>query len=115
MTHPESASAQSTPAEHSISDKSWIWGGYVFIAFFFLLRLWFVAAGRIELSEDEAYQWLWSKHLAFSYFSKPPLIAYLQFLGTSIWGDTEFGIRFLPPVLAALLSVALLRFLAEQG
>ncbi len=115
MTDPESASARSTPAEHSISDKSWIWGGYLFVGLFFLLRLWYVAAGRIEISEDEAYQWLWSKHLALSYFSKPPLIAYLQFLGTSIWGDNEFGIRFLSPVLAALLSVALLRFLARQG
>ena len=26
-------------------------------------------------SEDEAYQWLWSKHLALSYYSKPPMIA----------------------------------------
>lgn len=49
------------------------------------------------MSEDEAYQWLWSKRLALSYFSKPPLIAYLQFIGTSLWGDTEFGVRFFVP------------------
>jgi len=84
------------------------------IACFFLARLAYLAAGRIELSEDEAYQWVWSKHLALSYYSKPPLIAYLQFLGTAIFGDTEFGIRFFSPVLAALLSVVVLRFMAAE-
>src|SRR5437588_3296539 len=96
-------------------DRKWLRSGYIFIAVFFLLRLAYLAAGRIELSEDEAYQWLWSKHLALSYYSKPPLIAYLQFLGTSIWGDTEFGIRFFSPVLATLLSIGLLRFFAALG
>src|ERR1039457_7563270 len=56
------------------------------------------------------YQWLWSKHLALSYYSKPPIIAYLQFLGTHIWGDTEFGVRFFFPVIGALLLVLLFLF-----
>src|SRR5262245_21529480 len=102
-------------AENEISTGShrrWLLGGYVFVAVFFVSRLLYLAAGRIELSEDEAYQWLWSKHLALSYYSKPPLIAYLQFLGTSLWGDTEFGIRFFAPVLATLLSISLLRIIA---
>src|SRR5438067_7020617 len=96
-------------------DGKWLRWGYLFVAVFFVLRLAYLAAGRIELSEDEAYQWLWSKHLALSYYSKPPLIAYLQFLGTSLWGDTEFGVRFFSPVLAAGLSVCLLRFSAGLG
>src|SRR5205085_8983161 len=49
------------------------------------------------------------------YYSKPPLSAYLPFIGTALWGDTEFGIRFLSPVLAAFLSLALMRFMASQG
>ena len=89
--------------------------GIVFVGVFFVLRLCYLAAGRIELSEDEAYQWLWSKHPALSYYSKPPLIAYLQWIGTAIWGDTEFGIRFLSPVLAASLSIGLLLFFHAQG
>ena len=64
--------------------------------------------------EDEAYQWLWSKHLALSYYSKPPLIAYTQFLGTSLWGDTAFGVRFFSPVIAAMLSLLVLRFFARE-
>jgi len=91
-------------------DQHWLRLGYVLIALLLLVRLAYLASGEIELSEDEAYQWLWSKHLALSYYSKPPLIACMQFLGTSIWGDNEFGVRFFSPVIAAALSFLLLRF-----
>src|SRR3989442_1085696 len=64
----------------------------------------------MQLSEDEAYQWVWSKHLALSYYSKPPLIAYIQRAGTWLWGDTEFGVRFFSPVFAAILGLILFRF-----
>jgi len=77
-------------------------------------RLLYIAAGKIELSEDEAYQWLWSKHLALSYYSKPPLIAYTQFLGTTLWGDTQFGVRFFSPILAAITASAALVLLARE-
>jgi 4-amino-4-deoxy-L-arabinose transferase-like glycosyltransferase len=97
------------------TERKWLLAGYLFIALFFFSRLAYIAAGRIELSEDEAYQWVWSKHLDFSYYSKPPLIAYLQFLGTAMWGDTEFGVRFFSPVLASLLSLFLLRFIAAEA
>ena len=65
-------------------DRHWLRFGYVFIGLLLFVRLAYLASGKIELSEDEAYQWLWSKHLALSYYSKPPLIAYTQFLDTHI-------------------------------
>jgi hypothetical protein len=65
-----------------------------------LLRLWF--ATRFELVPDEAYYWLWSKHLAASYRDKGPAIAWTIALGTRLFGDTAFGIRFF----AVLLSTA---------
>ncbi len=77
-------------------------------------RLAYLASGRIELSQDEAYQWIWSKHLALSYYSKPPLIAYTQFLGTWLWGDTEFGVRFFAPVIAAVLGFMVFWFCARE-
>ncbi len=84
---------------------------YGLIAVLLLVRWAYLAAGKIELSEDEAYQWLWSKHLDISYYSKPPMIAYAQFLGTSLWGDTMFGVRFLSPLIAAIVSLMTFRFL----
>ena len=73
------------------------------LAIFLLLavvgyRFWF--ATQIGLVADEAYYWLWSKHLAASYRDKGPAIAWTIALGTRIFGDTVFGIRFF----AVLLS-----------
>ena len=95
------------PAQH------WVRLGYIFIGAILLVRLGYIGSDEIELSEDEAYQWTWSKHLALSYYSKPLMIAYTQFLGTSLWGDTEFGVRFFSPVIAAILSVLVLRFMSD--
>jgi membrane-associated phospholipid phosphatase/4-amino-4-deoxy-L-arabinose transferase-like glycosyltransferase len=102
----------STP--HATVDQHWLRLGYIWVAAGLLARLAYIASGTIQLGEDEAYQWLWSKHLALSYYSKPPLIAYTQFLGTSLWGDTAFGIRFFSPVIAAILGLLLLRFFARE-
>src|SRR5258708_28251417 len=96
-------------------ERQWVRLGYVLIAALFLLRLGYIASKIIELSNDEAYQWLWSKHLALSYYSKPPGIALIQFCGTHLWGDSQFGVRFASPVFAAVLSLLLLRVLAPQA
>jgi len=101
-------------APHATVDQHWLRLGYIWIAACLLGRLAYIASGTIQLGEDEAYQWLWSKHLALSYYSKPPLIAYTQFLGTSLWGDTAFGVRFFAPVIAAVLSLLLFRFFARE-
>ncbi len=95
-------------------ERQWLRLGYLLIGAFLLFRLGYIASDTIELSEDEAYQWVWSKHLALSYFSKPPLIAYLQFVGVTLWGDTELGVRFFSPVIAALISLLMLRFFARE-
>ncbi len=56
-----------------------------------LLR--FILGAWLPLSFDEAYYWLWSRHLALSYFDHPPAIAYAIRAGTTIFGDTSFGVR----------------------
>ena len=53
--------------------------------------------------------------MRLSYFSKPPGIAFIQFAGTALWGDTQFGVRFFSPVFAAILSVVVLRFMAREA
>ena len=96
------------------SEIQWLRLGYILI-FIMLIASWgYLASGTIQLSQDEAYQWAWSKHLALSYYSKPPGIALIQFAGTSLFGDTEFGVRFFAPLFAAILSVMVLRFLARE-
>src|SRR5205085_2094183 len=100
---PDSLRAPGSPSSSlAVPTYDWKKLGWILIGLTLALRLVYLAAGKIELSEDEAYQWLWSKHLALSYYSKPPLIAYTQFLGTSIWGNSAFGVRFFSPLLAAM-------------
>ncbi len=100
--------------QSTIVDQHWLRAGYVLIGLLLIVRWAYLASGTIELTEDEAYQWLWSKHLALSYYSKPPLIAYTQFLGTALWGDNAFGVRFFSPLIAATLGFLLLRFFARE-
>lgn len=95
-------------------ETEWLRLGYVVIFVALLARWTYIASGLIGLSGDEAYQWLWSKHLALAYFSKPPGIALLQWAGTHIAGDSELGVRLVSPALAACLSFVVLRFLARE-
>ncbi len=96
------------------SEIQWLRLGYL-LTFVMLVASWvYLASGTIQLSQDEAYQWVWSKHLALSYYSKPPGIALIQFAGTSLFGDNEFGVRFFSPLFAAILSLMVLRFLARE-
>lgn len=95
-------------------DAHWMRLGYALIAVLLFANLAHIAGGSIELSGDEAYQWVWSKHLALSYYSKPPMIAYAQFLGTSLWGDNELGVRFFSPVIGAAIGFLVLRFFARE-
>lgn len=74
----------------------------------------YVGRAVIELSEDEAYQWVWSKRMSLSYYSKPLGIAVAHWVGTHIGGDTEFGVRFLPPLLSFVVGWILLRYVARR-
>src|SRR5215469_123838 len=62
------------------------------IGLLFVFRIALAAAS--DLSEDEAYYWLWSTHLAAGYYDHPPMIAYWIRAGTSLFGQTAFGVRF---------------------
>ena len=65
-----------------------------------LLILRAVMAGLLPLTADEAYYWLWSKHLAAGYYDHPPAIAWLIRAGTSLFGDTPLGVRLMGVVLS---------------
>jgi hypothetical protein len=54
-------------------------------------RLWLMTT--LELNEDEAYYWEWSRNLALSYYDQGPGVAFAMALGTSLLGHTEFGVR----------------------
>jgi 4-amino-4-deoxy-L-arabinose transferase-like glycosyltransferase len=68
-----------------------------------------VCAALAPLSFDESLYWLWSKHIAGGYLSHPPINPVLIRLGTTLFGDTEFGIRVFGVLLALPASWAVWR------
>lgn len=75
--------------------------------------------GTYGLMFDEAQYWFWAKHPALGYYSKPPVIAWLISSSTSLFGDGNFGVKMLSPVLllgiGALLYRTALRLQQPEG
>lgn len=83
-------------------DLFWSTGFFLAAASFFLVRLWGIARGA-ELLPDEAQYWAWSKELAWGYYSKPPVIAWVIHAASFLGGDGEMALR-LPSALAYTLA-----------
>src|SRR6266404_6778073 len=81
----------------------------VTLAILAMVALRLVAAAWTPLTFDEAYYWMWSKHLAFGYYDHPPGVAVVIRLGTMIAGDTELGVRLVSILLALPMSWAVYR------
>ncbi len=71
------------------------------------LRLGLAAA--LPLAPDEAYYWLWSRHLQAGYYDHPPMVAVFIRAGTLLGGPSAFGIRLAGPLAAAVGSWLLWR------
>lgn len=124
MNQPTNALVVSTgtaPVAKRPSGQRWpkIWGPRMWkllalVAVLFAYRLWVVRHSGISLFFDEAQYWDWSKHLAWGYFSKPPLIAGLIWLSTALFGSGVLGVKAVTMLLypaTALCMVGLARAL----
>ena len=67
-----------------------------------------VFQGNIDLIPQEAYYWNYAQHPALGYLDHPPMVAWLIWLGTSVFGDTEFGVRIVATL--AWLTTAFFMF-----
>jgi dolichol-phosphate mannosyltransferase len=61
------------------------------VGYTLLLRL--VYLGLPDLIPEEAYYWNYAQHPSLGYLDHPPMVAWLITAGTSVFGDTEFGVR----------------------
>src|ERR1700749_1274157 len=74
-----------------------------------LVALRLVAAAWTPITFDEAYYWMWSKHLAGGFYDHPPMMAVVIRAGTLIAGDNELGVRLVSILLALPMSYAVYR------
>ena len=74
-------------------------------------------ASHLPLTEDEAYYWSWSRHLAYGYTDHPPMVAWLIALGAPL-GNSPLAVR-LPFIfceaIAALAIGATTLFLSRSA
>jgi 4-amino-4-deoxy-L-arabinose transferase-like glycosyltransferase len=84
-------------------------GRVVLLSVVVLILARFVAGALLPLSADEAYYWLWSRHLAWGYYDHPPLIAFAIRAGTTIFGETPFGVRLIGLLSSIFASIAVWR------
>ena len=71
-----------------------------------LARITVLFASPLDLYPDEAQYWLWSRSLAFGYYSKPPVVAWTIWATTSLGGDAEPWIRLASPIYQAGATLA---------
>lgn len=66
------------------------------------LRL--AVAAWLPLTPDEAYYFMWARHLQAGYLDHPPMVALWIRLGTALVGNNPLGVRLLGPVSVAIGS-----------
>lgn len=77
------------------------------IAIVTALRVYYLSLEPFNLFFDEAQYWYWSQSFSWGYFSKPPMVAWLISLTTSICGDGEPCVRLSSPILHGITSVVI--------
>lgn len=77
-----------------------------------LFRLVVLLLNPSGLHGDEAQYWAWAQDPAFGYYSKPPLIAWIIWSTTAVFGDAEWAIRLASPILHT--GAALFAFLSAR-
>jgi len=86
-------------------DANWSWAVGVSTVFV-LVRLAAIRLSPLQLYADEAQYWVWSRHLDFGYFTKPPLIAWLIW-ATTLANNAEPFVRLSSPLLHAAAGLFL--------
>ena len=104
-------------ADNSFRSLSIAEGNSIPIIFYALLIGWglinIVQGIFTEISYDEAYYWMYSKHLDWGYFDQPPMIALFIKLGT-LFFDHEIGTRIITVLAQLILLVFLWKLLEEK-
>jgi len=85
----------------SADQKSYLGLALAWVIGFTLLRM--VYSQAFLLTPDEANYWQWGRHLDWGYHDQAPLIGWAIRASTSLFGNTEFGVR-LPSVIAMAIA-----------
>ncbi|WP_246072322.1 glycosyltransferase family 39 protein [Catenovulum sediminis] len=84
----------------SISQSQyWLYCLICMLVTLFVYREWVTISTPISLFYDEAYYLSWAQSFEWGYYSKPPVVAWLIALSTSLFGQAEWAVKLSAPVL----------------
>lgn len=95
------------------SPQYWPHATLILITSITLYRIIFLTTDPFDLFFDEAQYWYWSLTPDLGYYSKPPIIAWIITLTTSVCGHEEWCIRLGSPILHALTAYGIYRITLE--
>ncbi len=101
---------QEDPSSHwttELSQRRFTLAVIAFTLFHLFMAPW------LPITEDELYYWTWSQNIQMSYFDHPMMVALLIRIGTLLFGNTIFAIRFFAIVLSSA-TVLLLGVLSPR-
>ncbi|MGE5216024.1 MAG: glycosyltransferase family 39 protein [Chloroflexota bacterium] len=79
------------PWFNEMSAAQWRCVTIAILAYALVLKLVFM--GAVNLIPEEAYYWNYAQHLDLSYLDHPPMVAWLIWLSTSLFGKSELSVR----------------------
>lgn len=88
-----------SPSSPTVKVDRWMQATLVTVAAFAIARIVMLAVSPVALHADESQYWVWSRTFDWGYFSKPPMIAWLIGLSTTLLGDSDFAVRLPAPLL----------------
>ena len=72
-----------------------------------------MAAVTLPVLDDEAYYWVWSRHLQWGYLDHPPAVALLVAASTQVLGHAPWALR-VPSLLLAMATAGVVARLTED-
>ena len=90
---------------HSDRDRNYLALLLLCLSALLAFRLVALKLAKIDLLLDEAQYWTWGYELAFGYYSKPPLVAWVIRAATELCGDGEVCIRAVSPALHTVTAI----------
>jgi 4-amino-4-deoxy-L-arabinose transferase-like glycosyltransferase len=90
--------ASETTLSRALSNLTFVHVAFA-LAILTVIRIAGLHASTVDLYMDEAQYWAWSRELAFGYFSKPPLLAWIIAATDPFCGSGEACVRVASPLL----------------
>lgn len=98
------------------SIRKWEGEWYLILFFAFLkLLIHLLTYDNYELHRDAYLYYAQSEHLAWGYIATPPSIAFVGKIATSIFGNSQFGLRLLPALIGSASIVLIGMFVRQLG